>query len=126
MNGPHEESLEIRRPALVQPEVGPGRATDKVAEPAVANLVRDNIDEAAVASDQCWGGEGETSVLHSSVREARWEEEDVVGAPLLVAVAGDVLGDFDEPVKREIRSAARHREGRARPTYLFVSAENSQ
>ena len=81
VHGGLDPALQVRRPALVEPEVFPARGGDKIAAPRVAQLVRDDVDVLAVAGDDGGSRERVDGVLHAAVGEAGGQDEEVVRAP---------------------------------------------
>ena len=71
------------REALVEPEVLRGRVRHEVAGPRVSELVREDVDEAAVAREQGRREEREPRVLHPAVRERRRHDEQVEAIPVV-------------------------------------------
>lgn len=71
-------------PALVQPEVGPGRVGDEVAGPGVGQLVRHHPDERLVTRHERRRNEGERGVFHAAVGERARHHEDVEASPLVL------------------------------------------
>lgn len=81
MNSGHDTTLKVSRPTLIKPEVLPRSSRDKVTAPAVRQLVSNDIDILTVLGDQSRSSEGVHGILHASVWEARWENENIVLAP---------------------------------------------
>ena len=67
--------------AFVEPEVLHAGVGDQVAGPAVGQLVRHHIHQAAVPRQQGGGEEGHAGVLHPAVGEGGWQHQHVVAVP---------------------------------------------
>ena len=76
-----DASLDVRREALVQPEIAPGGVGHEVAGPGMRELVGDERNEAPVPGEHRRGREGQPRVLHAAERKARRQHEDVVAIP---------------------------------------------
>ncbi len=76
-----QETLEVNSPALIEPEMSPIGTRCKVTRPRVAELVQQDIGQAAVAADERGRQSGQVGVLHTTVWERRWKHDGIVASP---------------------------------------------
>jgi hypothetical protein len=67
--------------SYIQPKMLPRSVGHQISGPAMRNLMRHDARQRTVAGEQCWRDECQTRVLHSSVRERRWQAKQVIAAP---------------------------------------------
>lgn len=76
-----DASLEISRPAFVEPEVLPAGIGDEIPRPRMAQLMRDDMDVLSIARDHSRRHVGHGRILHTTKRERARENKDVVLTP---------------------------------------------
>jgi len=83
MNSSLNPALKVHSPTFIQPHVFPAGVRNQVPTPAVSKFMSNDIDVLPITTDNGWSSKRENWILHSSIRETGWQNQDVVLRPFV-------------------------------------------
>mmetsp|Transcript_20381 Transcript_20381/g.34789 ORF Transcript_20381/g.34789 Transcript_20381/m.34789 type:complete len:272 (-) Transcript_20381:478-1293(-) len=84
-DAPDDGALDEHREAFVEPKMFPCAVRNQIAAPRVCDFVRHHVGQRTVARNQCRCHKRQRCVFHTSIRKRRWQEQNVVLTPHVIA-----------------------------------------